>query len=432
MVLRLPAGLWVAVISALYAGCSPQGASTRGNGTAGAGADPTTTGGSGGGPGTGTTGGTTTGGGGTSIVITLPEGGLDAKLLEEAEACSTIRLETEVKVITTTVEKVVQVPVDLYFMVDKSTSMLEIDQGNTVDRWTALTTAIGQFVDSASNPDASVPTDDGGTASMGVGMAFFPVAGLFGVLGSCTVADYAAAIVPVAPLPGNAAPVKTAFASQTALPNTPTLPAIQGAIQYATSYQMANPTRRVVIVLATDGEPNLCNSTVQAVADEAARAFGQMPPLSTYVLGIGPSTGNLNTIAQAGGTKTAFMVTSSGADQLLMALNAIRTQVQTTTTTTTVAGTKIACTQPLDPSQRELDWAAARISREANKITTPVPPVADAAACGRSEGWYYDNPKAPTQLVFCPVTCEGLSPETGISRVNVDIPCVLPPRKPPS
>ena len=52
--------------------------------------------------------------------------------------------------------------------------------------------------------------------------------------------------------------------------NTPTLPALTGAIQYAQSVENANPLDKVAVVLVTDGEPNDCNSTVNAVANEAA------------------------------------------------------------------------------------------------------------------------------------------------------------------
>jgi hypothetical protein len=202
-------------------------------------------------------------------------------------------------------------------------------------------------------------------------------------------------------------------------------------VQYATTQQLANPKRKIAIVLATDGIPNDCQSTVPAVAAVAQTAFAGTPPISTYVLGVGPETGNLDQIAQAGGTKMAYMVTNSGAAALLAAMNAIRTQVTTTSTTTTNVGTKIACTQPIDPSQRDLDWAAAHMTREVNRTSTVVPPVANLAACGTSEGWYYDDSKMPTQLVFCPATCDALSPEAGISKIAIDIPCNIP-RRPPS
>jgi hypothetical protein len=247
---------------------------------------------------------------------------------------------------------------------------------------------------------------------------------------SCVLTDYVP-VVPIANLPGNAPALKTAIASMTPNGHTPTRMALLGAVQYATSYQLANPMRKAAIVLATDGIPNDCQSTVASVAAVAQTAFGGMPSIPTYVLGVGPETGNLDQIAVSGGTKMAYMVTNSGAAALLAAMNAIRTQVTTTSTTTTTTGTKIACTQPIDPSQRDLDWAKATMTREVNRMSTVVPPVADLNACGSGEGWYYDDPKMPTQLVFCPATCDALSPEAGLSKIAIDIPCNIP-RRPPS
>jgi hypothetical protein len=389
------------------------------------GGDPT-----GGGSGT-ATGGTGNGGGfGGGITTTTPDASLD----RSGDSCSSIRSENEVVVTTET--KVVQSPVDLYFIVDHSGSMDTTDPGNTQTRWQAQSQALNLFIDQSTS-DAGVPVDaalgpDGSVVTqgeLGVGLGWFPITTGGGTNGnsSCVLTDYVP-VVPIANLPGNAPPLKAAIAGMTPNGRTPTRMAMEGAVQYTTGYQAANPKRRVAIVLATDGIPNDCQSTVPAVAAVAQRAFMGTPPISTYVLGVGPETGNLDQIAQAGGTNAAYMVTNSGAAALLAALNAIRTQV--TTTSTTTMGTKIACSQKLDPSQRDLDWAAARMTREVNKTSVVVPPVANLAACGTSEGWYYDDPKMPTQLVFCPATCDALTPEAGLSKIAIDIPCNIPKRPP--
>jgi hypothetical protein len=334
---------------------------------------------------------------------------------------------------------VVTSPVDLYFIVDHSGSMDTVDPGNTQSRWQAQSQALNAFIDQ-STADAGVITDaaigpDGSVITqgeLGMGLGWFPITTGTGpnANSSCVLTDYVP-VVPIANLPGNGPPLKTAIAGMMPSGRTPTRMAMLGAVQYATTYQLANPMRKVAIVLATDGIPNDCQSTVPAVAAVAATAFGGMPSIPTYVLGVGPETGNLDQIAMSGGTKMAYMVTNSGAAALLAAMNAIRTQVTTTSTTTTTVGTKIACTQLIDPTQRDLDWAAATMTREVNKMSTVVPPVADLAACGTGEGWYYDDPKNPTQLVFCPATCDALSPEAGLSKIAIDIPCNIP-RRPPS
>jgi hypothetical protein len=356
------------------------------------------------------------------------------------DACSSIRSENEVVVTTTTETKVVTSPVDLYFIVDHSGSMDTRDPGNTQTRWQAQSQALNAFVDQSST-DAGAPPGDAGLGpdgsvitqgELGMGLGWFPITTSGGTNGnsSCVLTDYVP-VVPIVNLPGNGPPLKAAIAGMMPAGRTPTRMAMLGAVQYATSYQLANPMRKVAIVLATDGIPNDCQSTVPAVAAVAQTAFTATPPISTYVLGVGPETGNLDQIAQAGGTKMAYMVTNSGAAALLAAMNAIRTQVTTTSTTTTMTGSKIACSQPIDPTQRDLDWAAAHMTREVNRMSTVVPPVADLAACGTAEGWYYDDPKMPTKLVFCPATCDALSPEAGLSKIAIDIPCNIP-RRPPS
>jgi hypothetical protein len=92
--------------------------------------------------------------------------------------------------------------------------------------------------------------------------------------------------------------------------NTPTAQAIQAATAYL---QMVNDQNTKSILLATDGEPN-CGSgsysapdvqaTVEVIA--AAKAAGFL----VYVIGIGPSVGNLDNFAAAGGTTHYFPATS--------------------------------------------------------------------------------------------------------------------------
>jgi hypothetical protein len=348
----------------LLGGCGAD-ATPAGNGrtpTTGGSTTPSGAGGAGGtsgGTGTGGTTGDPTGPGGIGTT-----GIPDASPDRQGDACSSIRSENEVKVITTTETKVVTSPVDLYFIVDHSGSMDTVDPGNTQSRWQAQSQALNAFIDQ-STADAGVITDaaigpDGSVITqgeLGMGLGWFPITTGTGpnANSSCVLTDYVP-VVPIANLPGNGPPLKTAIAGMMPSGRTPTRMAMLGAVQYATTYQLANPMRKVAIVLATDGIPNDCQSTVPAVAAVAATAFGGMPSIPTYVLGVGPETGNLDQIAMSGGTKMAYMVTNSGAAALLAAMNAIRTQVTTTSTTTTTVGTKIACTQLIDPTQRDLDW----------------------------------------------------------------------------
>ena len=109
--------------------------------------------------------------------------------------------------------------------------------------------------------------------------------------------------------------------------NTPTAAAITAATAYLNTVADANSK---AILLATDGEPN-CKGGSSSTADldgtvmaiTAARAAGFL----VYVIGIGPSVGNLDNFAQAGGTGQYYPATSS--QDLAGALKAISTAVTT-------------------------------------------------------------------------------------------------------
>src|SRR6185437_14489870 len=121
------------------------------------------------------------------------------------------------------------------------------------------------------------------------------------------------------------------------------------------------------------------------------------PKVLTFVIGVDDGTGNLsnlNGIAAAGGTGSAYIVNAGGSaqQQFVNALNAIR-------------GTAIGCTYQIPaPSMGMINY------NQVNIIYTPggggqpqtIPQVANAAACpSTGNAWYYDNPNAPTQIILC-------------------------------
>src|SRR5688500_990237 len=55
-----------------------------------------------------------------------------------------------------------EIPIDLYFMMDKSTSMSMFDRSQTVSRWTAVSQAMKTFINSPKS------------VGLGAGIAFFP------------------------------------------------------------------------------------------------------------------------------------------------------------------------------------------------------------------------------------------------------------------
>jgi hypothetical protein len=96
--------------------------------------------------------------------------------------------------------------------------------------------------------------------------------------------------------------------------STPTAPAIDVAVAYLKTVKDAN---NKVILLATDGLPTCGGggdwTTDGMTATTAAVATAKNAGFLVYVVGIGPSVGNLNSLAEAGGTGSYYPATSTDA-----------------------------------------------------------------------------------------------------------------------
>jgi len=279
-------------------------------------------------------------------------------------------------------------PVDLYFMVDITGSMnCPVPDGGVMcdmvngppasgdSRWTVVSAALKAFIADPANQ------------TLGVGMRFFPVGGNAGPGGggnTCNAASYANPNVEIGPLSMTSAPLTTAINRQMPNGTTPTVPSLTAALDHATAWAKANPTHRVAVVYATDGQPNGCgnNNTVANAAAVALKAAMGTPAIPTYVLGVGPSLNNLNTIAESGGTKAAFLVDTSGnaAAQLSAALASIRSTTALDCTYTVPAPPK---GQTLDPSKVNITY-----TNSSGTVTTLLqdPP---GTACDAGSGWQY-------------------------------------------
>jgi hypothetical protein len=209
-------------------------------------------------------------------------------------------------------------PADLLLVLDRSGSM-SYDIGsdvyctdakapaNCTTRWSTVTTSLNQVLSSASG-------------DVQWGLKFFTSPG-----GStCTV--NAGADVKI---PATAADITAAISGTSPANQTPTTAAINSAVEYLNGL---NDGRSHFILLATDGQPNCdpgTSSTVSAttVAHTAAaiKTAHDSSGINTFVIGIGPSPGNLTSFAQSGGTGDYYPATSP--DQLTTALNSITKKV---------------------------------------------------------------------------------------------------------
>jgi len=294
------------------------------------------------------------------------------------------------------------IPSDIFIMLDKSGSMNCPAADDACEnprmpfmpptRWNAVTDAINTFVNAP------------GSAGIGVGLGFFSLGT------SCNAAMYAMPNVAIAPLPGNANAITNAIAMNMPGGNTPTVPALQGAIQYANTYTRNTPGRTAAVVFVTDGLPNGCNSTINAATMAATAAFNAMPQIKTYVIGLG-ATASLDEIALAGsgGVTHYFPATGNVAANLAAALKTISGSVSCDYVIPTTA---------VDPNKVNVEVTVG------GGMTQLVGKVANAAACGAQGGWFYDvnPPGVPTKITLCPQSCTPLQ-MTPNSRVVVQYGC---------
>jgi hypothetical protein len=188
------------------------------------------------------------------------------------------------------------------------------------------------------------------------------------------------------------------------------LPALQGALQYAAEQQTSNPTAKVAVVLVTDGDPNDCNSTIGAVANAAQAAAATMP---TYVIGIG-DVANLDTIAAAGGTKSAFIVSTTNPNQTVtdfqMAL-------------ATIKGSTLSCEYQIPSAPKGQTLDIDKVNVIYTPSTGPAQTLPYNKTCsGNGQGWHYDDPTMPTKIEICPTSCTTIDADSG-AKIDVELGC---------
>ena len=243
---------------------------------------------------------------------------------------------------------------------------------------------------------------------------------------SCEVTQYRAPAAPIAALPGAAAALMASIDAQEPAGDTPTGPALRGAIEQASAWATAHPDHRVVTVLATDGVPTVCTpSAIDAVAALAKAGVSGTPSISTFVIGVfGPddivenAPTNLDKIAVQGGTNKAFLVDTQKdvTAQFQSALDAIR-------------GARLACQYQIpEPSAGgNLDYGQVNVALTNGADKSVVYYVKNQAACDpTSGGWYYDvEPSAgtPTKIIACPTTCSTFEAAPNGASVGIALGC---------
>jgi len=244
---------------------------------------------------------------------------------------------------------------------------------------------------------------------------------------SCDVTQYSTPASPIATLPAAAAGLIASIDAQMPAGNTPTGPALAGAIKQASAWATANPDHRVVTVLATDGVPTECTpNAINQVAALAGDGVAATPSISTFVIGVfGPADvadgapTNLNQIAIQGGTEKAFIVDTQ---------KDVTSQFQTALDT--IRGARLACKFPIpEPDAGDtLNYEQVNVTLTIGTQKNVVYYVEDAARCDATTGgWYYDvKPTAtvsPSKILTCPSTCSAFQAAPSGASVGIALGC---------
>jgi Mg-chelatase subunit ChlD len=229
--------------------------------------------------------------------------------------------------------------------------------------------------------------------------------------GSCTSADYEPPVVPIMPLPSAQVALTAALDRKNPEGGTPMAPAVEGALAHLRKHVTANPGRRAVLVLATDGLPQNCDvgNDIATVAAALSAGRAMAPALSTYIIGVfDPATlagspGALAMLATAGGSGNPFVLTPGDdlTQKFIDSLNQIR-------------GAALACEFkiPAATATGQIDFGKVNVRISAPTGADDLIYVARADKCDPMRGgWYYDVEPAmgtPTRVLTCPATCTRL------------------------
>jgi hypothetical protein len=332
------------------------------------------------------------------VPIPAPEGG----------ECGATSVQAQQVVVSEEIEVMEEVtsrePVAIYLMLDQSASSILL--------WPGAVSAINAFV------------NDPESAGIDVAIQYFPL-----LTEACDGTGYATPEVSPGRLPMHAPMIGSSLSAHAPFGfDTPMEGALRGATQFCSGFQADNPDEKCVAVLITDGAPSGCNEDFGQLAQIAQTAFSS--GVLTYAVGLlGSDFELLNQIAMSGGAMDcdpganfACDVTA-GSDRLVDALNQIRDTVTTIEThietVTTIVETPLECEWEIPPSPTgTFDHEKVNVQlSSAGAPGTTLGKVASEAGCAVN-GWYYDDPQAPTRIVACAPTCELIK---GTAQAKVDI-----------
>lgn len=267
--------------------------------------------------------------------------------------------------------------VALVVMLDRSGSMGDGINGDPTVKWRPVGAAMKSFF------------ADPNSAGLSASLQYFPLDD------QCNSSAYYFPAVTMRTLP-NSTDFIASIDAQTPAGETPTLPAIIGAIDYAKDYAASDPGARTAILLVTDGEPSACESSVRNVSTEVERVAASIP---TYVIGVGDSVNSLAMIASSGGTGQPTFVSTNSPSQ---------TTADFQRALETIRGMTLSCSFTIpQPTGTAIDYS------NVNVVFKPggggaVSALPYSTDCGAGGSWRYDNRNAPTRIELCPTICQAV------------------------
>ena len=333
------------------------------------------------------------------------KGGGDARSLLQADAGHLLALDGGCATATASTKRS---PLYLLFVLDASDSM------NDDNKWTAVVGAFDSIF------DALLQAND---PSTGVGLIIYGGANDPTCHGVClgpypTPEDVSVAAVDQTQHDR----LRKELDSDSPAKNTPTSLALKGAYSELSSFTAQSPLLpdgKKVVVLITDGVPT-DGSTTASNKTLVANAYAETPPqgpITTFAMGVGPfpspdTVANYNpaflgNVAEAGGTAPAgcnpneltnvadvcyFQITPQGTSAQQLTQEFITTIDQ-------IRGEAASCVYELEKSGAPLDPS------EVNVVYTDGSGVQHVLTQNATNGWTYDNPTNPTEVILHGTDC---------------------------
>lgn len=293
----------------------------------------------------------------------------------------------------------------IYIVLDRSDSM------KNDDKWTQASAALSAFV------------TDPSMAGVAVLLAYYPQGA------HCDTSYFVQPAVFAKNLPADGALITASLAQQDPEGETPTRPALHGAIEFSRALMLAEPTRRMVVAVVSDGAPNLCDSTPVSVAEVALDGATSSPQVLTFAIGLrNGAVGDLELLAEKGGTGKPVLVSDGpGAGQELVdALRGLKKGL---------TDCRFALPPVKDASVQASDVRVAYRTEVSGALSEVAQVSGNDGCASEPYAFYSTGGTEPTHVELCPALCTliSASPE---SRVTVVVGCAgeldaSPPPPPP-